>query len=147
MRVLTPALCIVASVVVAANCDQAPTGGTTEFVMSPDRAGHSSPVLPVPAPKISTRDLAKELSERGEDPGVVRERLIKEIAERHPELADDETFRDPTAGQIFGLPPKYADVAELIAQVYQLLDIELGLHPERFIKTDEPEKLKRYPPN
>ncbi|MGH7461017.1 MAG: PEP/pyruvate-binding domain-containing protein, partial [Longimicrobiales bacterium] len=85
--------------------------------------------------------MARRLLCSGEDPRDVRNRIVQQILGKHPELADDLEFAMNNRGVVF--PFRYSDVAELIAEAMQLADIEQGFYPERFIKTDEPNSLKR----
>lgn len=102
-------------------------------------------VLPVPAPKASNDAVMGDLLARGEDPRDRRERLIKEILAKHPEISPGfvQILRNPYGILIAGLPTSWTDIADFVSQVLQLHEVELQEHPERFVDTDEePAKLK-----
>lgn len=65
----------------------------------------------------------------------MRERLIQRVLEMDSALNDEHTlasFRGETGNVIAGVPPEKAEIAPLIARIYELLDRERAMYPERF---------------
>lgn len=89
--------------------------------------------VPVVAPTAATRLPLPD----GEDPRASRQRLKARILELHPELADDAALTAALDGKlrsttIMAVSSQNADIAPLIGQAYELLEIEYREHPERF---------------
>jgi hypothetical protein len=110
-----------------------------------DEPGRRPETIPVPAPKLSNAQVARDLIARNEDPRDARERIIKEILARHADISPGflEILRNSNGILIGGLPANQADIADLVSQALQLQEVEFEEHPERFVDTDEePAKLR-----
>lgn len=107
-------------------CERGPEAITKENEME-----GQPEVVPIMVPETSSRDLLLP----GEDLRKARERPIAHLVEKFPAFNDPyvlSSFRGEPTAMLVGLPPEERDAAPLIGRIYQLLDLEMREHRERF---------------
>ncbi|MGH7470717.1 MAG: hypothetical protein ACRENP_22440 [Longimicrobiales bacterium] len=144
MNSITVAVICAASLVTGCQETEKEIATAPEFSMSAE-SGRTPKTIPISAPKVSNIEVIRDLNVRNEDPRDARERIIKEILAKHPDISPGfvQILRNSDGILISGLPASQADIVDLVSQALQLQEIEFQEHPERFVDTDEePAKLK-----